>query len=70
MRIICIGNAAFHKLRARIGYATENLAIIRRMILNVLKQDTVHKTSLKTKRKVASWSETYLMKIFAKLFNF
>lgn len=58
------------KLRARIGYATENLAIVRRMILNVLKQDVTRKTSLKTKRKVASWSEAYLMEMLAKLFNF
>ncbi len=58
------------KLRARVRYAAQNLAIVRRMILNVLKQDTTKKTSLKTKRKCAGWSEAYLTKMLATLFKF
>lgn len=50
-------------------YAGQNLAIVRRMIYNVLKQDTTHKASLKTKRKCADWSEDYLTARLSKLFK-
>lgn len=57
------------KLRARAKNAAQNLAIMRRMVLNTLKQET-SKGSLKGKRKCAGWSEAYLVKLLAILFNF
>jgi predicted transposase YbfD/YdcC len=57
------------KLRARAGYASQNLSIMRRMVLNTLKLDT-SKGSLKGKRKKAGWSPTYLEHLLSLLFNF
>lgn len=57
------------KLRARVGYASQNLSILRRMVLNTLKLDN-SKGSLKGKRKKASWSPTYLEHLLTMLFNF
>lgn len=56
------------KLRARINNAAQNLAIMRRMVLNTLKQEQ-SKGSLKGKRKKAGWSESYLLKLLAMLFK-
>ena len=47
------------KLKMRINNAAQNLSILRRMVLNVLKQEA-SKGSLKGKRKKAGWSEEYL----------
>lgn len=58
------------KLRARVGYAAQNLSIMRRMILNLLKLDTGSKGSLKGKRKKAGWSQTYLEQLLSMLFKF
>ena len=49
--------------------AAQNLSIMRRMVLNLLKQEE-SKGSLKGKRKRAGWSEDYLTKLLALLFNF
>lgn len=57
------------KLRARVKNAAQNLSILRRMVLNVLKQET-SKGSLKGKRKKAGWSEKYLTQLLAILFKF
>lgn len=56
-------------LRARLGYAAQNLSILRRMVLNTLKLDS-SKGSLKGKRKKAGWSPTYLQHLLALLFKF
>jgi hypothetical protein len=40
---------------ARIGKAGDNLAIIRQLALNLLKQEKVEKVGLKTKRKMCGW---------------
>lgn len=58
------------KLRARMGYAAQNLSVMRRMVLNLLKLDTTSKGSLKGKRKKAGWSQDYLEHLLALLFNF
>ncbi len=57
------------KLRARMNNAAQNLAVVRRFVLNLLKQDT-SKGSLKGKRKKAGWSEPYLQTLLTKLCNF
>jgi len=58
------------KLRARVNNAAQNLSILRRMILNTLKQDTSCKASLRRKRKRAGWSDEYLITLLALLFKF
>ena len=43
--------------------APENLAIIRHIALNLLKQDKIRKGSLKNKRKQAGWDNEYLLSL-------
>jgi predicted transposase YbfD/YdcC len=47
--------------RIRIGYAAENMAILRHIALNVLKRDTTKKRGIKGKQKNASWDHAYLL---------
>jgi predicted transposase YbfD/YdcC len=58
------------KLRARMRNAAQNLTILRRMILNVLKQDKTSKASLNIKRMKAGWNNQYLLHMLALLFKF
>ena len=46
--------------RVRKGHAQQNFATMRRIALNMLNQDTMKKDSLKGKRQLAGWDETYL----------
>jgi predicted transposase YbfD/YdcC len=47
--------------RVRIGHAPENLAILRRFALSLIKQDPVRKVGVKCSRKRAGWSNDYLL---------
>lgn len=47
----------------RNGQAAENLAVVRKMALNILKADKSSKASLKAKRMNAGWNEKYFLKI-------
>lgn len=49
--------------RARMGHAAENLATLRKIALNLLKQETSSKRGIKTKRLRAGWDHRYLLKI-------
>lgn len=49
--------------RAREGHAAENLALVRRMTLNMLKKDTQTKKSIKVKRLRCSLREEYAFQI-------
>jgi predicted transposase YbfD/YdcC len=49
--------------RTRIGHAAENLAIVRRVALNLLKQEKTHKNGITCRRKTAGWSNQYLLKV-------
>ena len=49
--------------RIRKEHAPENLAIIRHIALNLLKQEQTLKVGVKNKRKNAGWDETYLLKV-------
>lgn len=48
--------------RSRIGHSAENLAIVRRIALNLLKQEKTNKRGIACKRKCAGWSNQYLLK--------
>jgi predicted transposase YbfD/YdcC len=50
-------------VRARKGHAAENLAIVRKLALNLLKQETSAKRGVKSKRLRAGWDHRYLLKI-------
>ena len=49
--------------RIRIDNAPENLAVIRHIALNLLKQEKTLKVGVKNKRKNAGWDEKYLLKV-------
>lgn len=49
--------------RARVGYAAENLASLRRLALNLLKREKTRKRGIKGKQKSASWDHSYLLRL-------
>jgi len=51
--------------RVRRGNAAENLAVIRHIALNLLKQESSAKVGIKIKRSKAGWDESYLAKVLA-----
>ncbi|KTD18516.1 Transposase IS4 family protein [Legionella israelensis] len=46
--------------RARIGHSAENFAVLRQIALNLLKKDNSRKDSIKGKRKIAGWDNSFL----------
>jgi predicted transposase YbfD/YdcC len=51
--------------RARTGHAAANLATLRRLALNLLKQDQTNKRGIKGKQLNASWDHAYLLRLLA-----
>lgn len=49
--------------RARVGHVTQNLAMVRKIALNLLKQERSVKTGIRAKRLRAGWDESYLRKV-------
>lgn len=49
--------------RVRKDHAPANLAVIRHIALNLLKQEQTAKTGIKTKRLKSAWDEDYLLKV-------
>lgn len=52
--------------RTRTGYAQENLSIIKRIALNLLKKEKSAKVGITAKRKKAGWDNEYLKNIITK----
>ena len=55
--------------RVRKDFGPENLGILRRIALNLLKQETSLKVGVKAKRKAAGWDEAYLRQVLAPLLH-
>ena len=51
--------------RVRKGNAAENLSVLRRMALNMLKHETTSQGGVAAKRKRAGWDEDYLLLVLA-----
>jgi hypothetical protein len=49
--------------RARVGHAQQNLATMRRIAINMLNREQSRKDSLKGKRQLAGWDESFLERI-------
>ncbi|RJY06191.1 hypothetical protein D5R81_18025 [Parashewanella spongiae] len=49
--------------RLRSGNAAENMAIMNKTALNMLKNEKTAKVGIKSKRLKAGWDEEYLMKV-------
>lgn len=49
--------------RIRTGHAAQNLGVVRRMALSLLKQETSRSVGTKIKRKEAAWNPDYLLKV-------
>ncbi len=49
--------------RVRQGHADQNLAVLRRLALNLLRQETTATMGAKAKRLKAGWDDAYLLKI-------
>ena len=49
--------------RKRAGNAAQNYSILLKIALNLLKNETSKKLSMKSKRLEAGWNEDYLLKI-------
>ena len=51
--------------RVRTGHADQNLAVIRHLALNLLKQERTTKVGIKAERKKAGWDFDYLLKFLS-----
>jgi hypothetical protein len=49
--------------RKREKHSAQNFAVIRKIVLNLLKQEDSNKLSLRTKRLKAGWNNNFLLKI-------
>ena len=58
---------AFNEDRSRVrkDHALANLAVLRYMAVNLLKQETFAKGGIKAKRLQAGWNEDYLIKVLS-----
>ena len=58
-------DVSFHEdaCRVRNGFAGENLAVIRQLALNLIKQEKSTKKSVKSKRLLCGWEDEYLKQV-------
>lgn len=49
--------------KMRTGFSAENIGLIRRIALNLLKQEKTHKRGIESRRKRAGWDRDYLWKV-------
>ena len=52
--------------RIRAGHAAENLAVLRHIALNLLRQETTARVGVPTKRLMAGWDDAYLVAVLGR----
>ena len=55
--------------RIRKGHSAQNMSVLRRMSLNLLRHEKTEKGGIKTKRLRAAWDRNYLIKVLFSLSN-
>jgi predicted transposase YbfD/YdcC len=53
------------RCRVRRGHGPRNLAVLRKIALNLLRRETTAKVGVQGKRRKAGWSDPYLLKVLA-----
>ncbi len=51
--------------RVRDRTATRNLALLRKIALNIVGRDRTSKASVRARRKKAAWNDSYMLKLMA-----
>ncbi len=51
--------------RVRAGHAAQNLAVLRRLALNLLRRERTSTVGIKAKRLKAGWDESYLLSLLS-----
>ena len=49
--------------RVRTDHGPENLALLRKVAMNLAKSEKTHKRGIQAKRKQAAWDDAYLLKL-------
>lgn len=64
-QVHCVLDVTFHEDQSRIraGYAAENFAVLRHIALNLLRQATTKRQSVKGRRLKAAWDTDYLLQV-------
>lgn len=62
-------DCAFHEdpSRVRKDHGPENLALLRKIAINLLKAEKTLKRGIAAKRRVAGWDDDYLLKVLSAL---
>ena len=51
--------------RARVGNSAQNLSLIRKIVLNLLRKDKKSKGGVQARQKRAGWDNDYLLEVLA-----
>ena len=49
--------------RIRTDHGPENIALLRKVAMNLAKSERTHKRGIQAKRKLAAWNDEYLIKL-------
>ena len=60
-----LGSTREDDSRVRDRTAARNLALLRKIALNIVGRDKTTKASVRARRKKAAWNDTYMLKLLA-----